>query len=207
MITKYSPSDFHTSSSPKPESCDLRRGFFFGAEMLTRERVRELFDYLDGKLVRRFRVRNCRAGDVAGHIRKDGYVRIGIDGEHYLLHRVIWAWHHGYFPENQIDHINKNHTDNRITNLREVTQTCNMRNRGNYHNNTSGVKGVHWRIKHNKWDAVITIGGLFIMIGRHNSFIEAVCHRLAAEQALDWAGCDSSSPAFQYVKKHIPHIK
>ena len=27
-MTKYSPSDFHASSSPKPELCELRRGFF-----------------------------------------------------------------------------------------------------------------------------------------------------------------------------------
>ncbi len=40
-------------------------------------------------------------------------------------------------------------------------------------------------------------------VGRHKDFTEAVAHRLAAEQALDWSGCDSSSPAYQYMQNYI----
>ena len=44
------------------------------------------------------------------------------------MHRAVWAWHHGRFPEKQIDHVNGVETDNRIENLREVTPSENMRN-------------------------------------------------------------------------------
>ena len=47
----------------------------------------------------------------------------------FLVHHTVWAWHHGCFPTLQIDHINGNGFDNRIENLREVTQSENMLNR------------------------------------------------------------------------------
>ena len=37
-------------------------------------------------------------------------------------------------------------------------------------------------------------------IGRYDDFDEAVCHRIAIEQCLGWSGCDSSSPAYRYVR-------
>ena len=44
------------------------------------------------------------------------------------MHIAVWAWHHGRFPTLQIDHVNGNGFDNHIENLREVTQSENMRN-------------------------------------------------------------------------------
>ena len=44
------------------------------------------------------------------------------------LHRSVFAYHHGRWPEKTIDHINGCRTDNRIENLREVSQSENMTN-------------------------------------------------------------------------------
>ena len=44
------------------------------------------------------------------------------------MHRAVWAWHHGRFPEKQIDHVNGVETDNRIENLREVSGSENKMN-------------------------------------------------------------------------------
>ena len=55
---------------------------------------------------------------------------VKIAGRRYVIyyHRAVWAWHHGCFPALQIDHINHNTFDNRIENLREVTQSENLLN-------------------------------------------------------------------------------
>ena len=65
---------------------------------------------------------------VMGNLNKDGYLTISINGRTQMLHRVVYCLYHGYFPENPIDHINRNRSDNRICNLREVTVSCNIRN-------------------------------------------------------------------------------
>jgi hypothetical protein len=170
--------------------------------MITQKRVLELFDYRDGQLICKTPRKKVNVGDVSGCARSDGYLLVGIDGKTYRAHRVVWLYHHGYFPENDIDHIDRNPQNNRIQNLREVSRSCNVRNTGNRADNQSGVKGVLWDNENHKWLASIGLSGKKRNLGRFKCFIEAVAHRLAAEQSLDWNGCDSSSPAFQYMEKY-----
>lgn len=105
-------------------------------------------------------------------------------------------------PEHGIDHIDQNRINNRIENLREASPQCNMRNR-KQQKSTSGIKGVYWYKAANKWRAQIQINGKNIFLGYHDDLLEAACHRLAAEQAENWSGCDTTSPAYLFVKKHM----
>ena len=147
-----------------------------------------------------------------GKIKKDslvnckdlnGYVKIGINKKGYLAHRLAWLYVYGYFPEHDIDHVDRNPMNNRIKNLREISHTCNIRNTGNYSHNTSGVKGVGWVKRTKKYRAEIMVKGKSYHLGYYKSFDNAICARLAAEQCFDWDGCDSSSPAYQYVRKQV----
>jgi hypothetical protein len=143
------------------------------------------------------------AGSVAGYVGSHGYRRIRVDGREYLAHRLAWLYVYGYIPENNLDHINRVKDDNRIINLREVSPACNVRNTGNRCNNTSGVKGVSWIKGEKKWKANITDKGNKKHLGQYKDFADAVCARLAAEQCLNWSGCDSSSPAYKWVRDNI----
>jgi hypothetical protein len=167
---------------------------------LTQERVRELFDYRDGDLIRKKPSQGVKVGDVAGSLGNRGYLGIRIDYKNYLNHVLVWLWHHGYIPEHDIDHIDRIKIHNQIENLREVSRTCNSRNSKLSKKNTSGVKGVSWKSGENKWVAQIMVNYKTIALGRTLDFTEAVSLRLAAEQCLNWDGCDSSSPAFKFIK-------
>jgi hypothetical protein len=172
--------------------------------MLTQERVRELFDYNPetGELIRKVSTNSrARAGDVAGGLNSQGYLMTHVDGGRYYNHRLIFLHAHGYMPENHIDHINRNCSDNRVENLREVSASCNMRNMRQSKANTSGVKGVYWNKAKNKWEAYIRANQKFCHLGRHSDFTEVVAHRLAAEQCLNWNDCDANSPAYQHLKR------
>lgn len=103
----------------------------------------ELFYYDNGKLIRKIdRGQAFKAGDVAGYYDKSsGYLRVGIDGKNYLVHRVIYALNYLELPK-YIDHINKNKLDNRIENLRPATTPQNIVNSDLRKDNTQNYKGV-----------------------------------------------------------------
>ena len=68
-------------------------------------------------------------GKIAGTKNKSGYVAIGIDGKLYRAGRLAWLYFYGSWPTNTIDHINHDRTDNRICNLRDITNAENVRHR------------------------------------------------------------------------------
>ena len=173
---------------------------------LTQKRLKELFEYdrLTGIFINRTKRRGgVDAGTTAGTEDGIGYLRVSIDGCRYKLHRLAWLYVNGYFPENFIDHINRNRSDNRIDNLREATRECNTRNCGNFTTNTSSVKGVTRISRSKKWRVRIHHNKKMLDIGCFGSFDDAVCARLAIEQCFGWSGCDSNSPAYQYVQNNI----
>ena len=170
---------------------------------LTQEYVRQHLDYSPetGELRWKVRKNGRTVGVAVGSSDTDNYTTTTIDRKIYLNHRIIWLWVYGYFPENQIDHINRVRSDNRLSNLREVSRICNQRNCGLDPRNKSGVKGVCWETRYGKWKSTINVDHKEKFLGRFEDFTEAVAHRLAAEQCLDWAGCDSNSSAYQYMKR------
>jgi hypothetical protein len=170
---------------------------------LTQERVRELFDYRsDGELIRKVQI-NSRAmiGDVAGNFAGIGYKQTRVDGKRYKNHRLIWLWHHGYFPENDLDHINRVRDDNRIENLREVNRVCNLLNAKQRKSNRSGVTGVSWYKESSKWCAGIKIHSKRIHLGLHDTILEAARARWDAEVKYEWPSCNSTSSAYLFLKE------
>ena len=83
-----------------------------------------------------------------------GYLIIKLDGTLYRAHRIVYALVHGDCPNNfEIDHINGDKLNNKISNLRLASRNQNMKNIKIYKNNTSGFIGVRWYKKYNKWTA------------------------------------------------------
>jgi hypothetical protein len=168
---------------------------------LTQARVKELFDYrADGELIRKVnKSGGATAGDVAGSINKVGYKVTRVDWALYLNHRLVWLWHFGYFPEHDLDHIDRNRLNNRVENLREVNQTCNMRNAKLFNNNSSGITGVYWYKPGNKWSAKISVAYKNVHLGYFQTKLEAAQARWKAEVKYGFPNCNTTSTAYQYV--------
>lgn len=94
------------------------------------------------------------AGHEAGYLLKDRWI-LCISGNYLMRYHIVWAFHKGEWPQQGIDHRNRNALDDRISNLRLCTQFQNVGNVGIAKNNTSGFKGVSWRKSRNKWIACI----------------------------------------------------
>ncbi len=83
-----------------------------------------------------------------------------------LMHRMLFGFPAGL----QIDHLNHNGLDNRLSNLRAVTRSVNLLNRsGPQANSTSGVRGISWDKSRSQWMAKIKLRGRTITIGRFPS--------------------------------------
>lgn len=92
---------------------------------LTAIEARQLFRYdpSTGVLYRRH-----ASGERVGAAKSNGYLVVSVRAKNYQVHRLIWLMVHGKWPDGDIDHINRIKTDNRITNLRDVSHQANMRN-------------------------------------------------------------------------------
>lgn len=113
-----------------------------------------------------------------------GY-RIGyLFNKRYKAHRIIWAMHYGENPSNQIDHINGQRDDNRISNLRAVGSAENAKNQARRNDNKSGVTGVTWDNGTQKWRACIRINGKTQYLGVFSDIDEAAACRRAAQLRL-----------------------
>ena len=115
----------------------------------TQECLKGLFAYSDGNLYVLEDSRCRRRGEAVGSISKvDGYRRFSLNYRKVLLHRAVWIYHNGAIPDGMvIDHINRDNSDNRIENLRCVTQQVNSWN--------TGALGFTWKEKKQKWHVLI----------------------------------------------------
>lgn len=106
--------------------------------------LRSLFriDYETGALVRNISTYRARNGARAGHILNNGYLAVSVIGTRALVHRVVWAIHFGEWPSGDIDHIDNDKTNNRISNLRIATRSENGMNTRLRRDNSTGVKSV-----------------------------------------------------------------
>ncbi len=109
--------------------------------------------------------RRVSAGQKAGWLNDSGYVLISLGGVKYRAHRLAWRIVYGYWPSDQLDHINGNRADNRIANLREATDAQNRQNTAKRIDNKSGYVGVYYAPWANAWRAEIRVAGVRRKLG------------------------------------------
>ena len=91
----------------------------------------------------------------------------------YLNSRVIFFLNSGKDPEHlDVDHANRNSTDNKAVNLRLATVNQNQRNKKIQKNNTSGYKGVCWDKNRQKWKTHIPV---HVSVFPHLSWLHRKC--------------------------------
>lgn len=95
------------------------------------------FEYDDGYIIRHDRRNSNGSKD------KDGYLTLKIKGKRFKAHRIIWLLVYREWPESELDHINRDRTDNRIENLRLANREIQFSNMCIKPNKDTGVVGIH----------------------------------------------------------------
>jgi hypothetical protein len=151
---------------------------------LTQEYVQEILHYFPetGELRWRFgNGRNVKPWQLAGSINGHGHRTIKINGKSMQAHRIIWLYVYGHFPSNVVDHKNRNASDNRLNNLRNVSQKDNAQNIALPKHNKSGHIGVSWVKTHNSWTVYVKVDGKNKWLGYYKDLKQAVTARKAGE--------------------------
>jgi hypothetical protein len=156
------------------------------ATTLTQERLKALLHYDPETGVFQWVGRKhgrARSKTEAGCVEKRiGYATIGIDGKVYKSHRLAWLYVYGVWPTGIIDHINHKKADNRIVNLRDVTDAQNHQNRARNTRSASGHLGVTWHSRDAQWMAHIEAGRKRHHLGYFKNLDDAIAARKAAER-------------------------
>ena len=125
-------------------------------------------------------VKDLRTGELHNGASCKGYRRISLTNQSgkrtYSIHRLValaFIENPNNFPE--IDHINRNNSDNRVENLRWANDYIQSQNRGDQKNNTSGYKNI--AIEDNYFRVVITRNKQVVARKRFQSLEEAIQYR------------------------------
>ena len=124
------------------------------------------YDQETGLFTRLKRTSNCiKENEVACRLNSfNNYRQVSFLGKTYQAHRLAWFYIYGVWPSGQIDHINRNKSDNRLKNLRDCSISENKQNSNVYKCNQTGFKGVFK--KRNRYEAGIKVNGKRIYLGR-----------------------------------------
>lgn len=124
-----------------------------------------------------------RVGDIAGTLRDNGYIQIGINRRLYRAHRLAIFYMTGSWPKDDedVDHIDGNRANNSYTNLRVCSRSENMHNCQKHSDNTSGVKGI-WLTK------CSYVAEIYYSKRKYtkNFSITKLGEKKAFEEAMDW---------------------
>lgn len=138
------------------------------------ERLHELLKYDPATGIVRWKIMRsgwCVLGRKVGWVGCSGYPICKIDGETYMLHRIIWKMQTGSDPKEQVDHRDRDRTNNRWENLRDATPTENAWNAGIRKDNRAGARGVTPFLS--KWQAKIQHKGQSFHLGTFSTVAEA----------------------------------
>lgn len=130
---------------------------------------------------------NRAAGSAAGAVFAGRRV-VQVGGQTVYAHRLAWLLAFGDWPQGEVDHLDGDAMNNRLTNLRLADRSLNMQNqRRARRDNGTGFLGVS-RTRYGRFAAAIKINGRRTRLGNFETPIEAHAAYLRAKRQLHPGG-------------------
>ena len=134
--------------------------------------------------------------DNKGYWIANGKYKDGKRGKNVRMHQLVAERMYGEYNHKELfpDHLSRNKSDNRRSNLELKSNMDNMKNRSLSKANKTGKTGVSFNKENNKYAAAITINYKTNHLGYFNTFEEAVAARKEAEELYGFT-CDDVTAA------------
>jgi hypothetical protein len=103
------------------------------------------YDFETGLFTRKKAVGRSFEARVLGYQKNNGYVAFTLDSKKYYAHRLAWLFVHKKFPTHDVDHIDGNRANNKISNLRDIPRSLNLENtiKAKSSNKSTGLIGSY----------------------------------------------------------------
>jgi hypothetical protein len=127
-------------------------------------------------------------GDVAGSVcraRGKDYIRIRLDDELIMAHRLAWFYVHGVWPEEELDHDDGDGCNNRLPNLKPANRLQNNKNASLRRDNQTGVPNVI-KARNGRFEARVRHLGVIEYLGTFDTVEEATAVKKAAEKRCNF---------------------
>lgn len=101
-------------------------------DVYSSEELNSIFSYNSETGILYWKAKLCKripVGSIAGTLNDRGYITVGLNSKTVKAHRIIWCMVYGEWPLEEIDHIDRNGANNKLSNLKEATRTENLINR------------------------------------------------------------------------------
>lgn len=135
------------------------------------------YDFTNGKIFRKRRI-NSQWEEI-GSPNERGALRCTINGKTLMVHRILYEKYHcvELTRELDVDHIDRNPSNNKISNLRVVSRQQNMQNTTHHKDSTTKQKNIYWHKQTNKYQVRIQVDRKFKHFGLFNTIEDAIKKR------------------------------
>jgi hypothetical protein len=171
--------------------------------------LQQLFTYENGSLYWKvYTTNNCKSYKNSKNIKAGAFNKtngrwyVNLHGKNYPNYVLVWVFHKGAFPTYEIDHIDRDKTNDCIENLRDIQRGYNHVNKISSKSIT-GIRGVSVNKSGTIYTTVIKKNKKTHYMYTGKDFETAVLYRLAAEQAFCYDKILKYSDAFDYVCNNI----
>ncbi|AQT27888.1 HNH endonuclease [Pectobacterium phage vB_PatP_CB4] len=117
-------------------------------------------------------------GTIAGSPNADGYTLIMYKRVSYRANVLAWLYMTGFWPDQEIDHIDTVRSNNAWNNLRKASDCENAQNSSLRRDNKSGIKGISWSTQKGKWV-------VYIQANKQKFYLGAFTDLDAAKETLN----------------------
>jgi len=128
---------------------------------------------------------NANIGLITSKPTENGYIRIRILGKKYMAHRLAYLYMVGEWPD-QIDHTDRNRSNNKWSNLENATDATNRKNQSLRKYNNTGHVGVTWNSKRKRYVARIGHNHKQYWLGQFKTLEEAIEARSKASSKFNF---------------------